>query len=203
MFAGIIQGLGNIEDIDFNKNTYLIKTSLNLSDCKIGSSICCDGVCLTATKIKSTKSKYIFEVDVGEETIKRSNLSNWDFGNKKINLEKSLKVGDEISGHFVYGHVDLTLVVKKINKLKNSWEYEFSLDNLDNSINIKRYIVEKGSIAINGISLTVANVFESSFTTSIITHTYYNTNISALNENDKVNIEFDPLARYISQRYEN
>ena len=201
MFAGIIQGLGNIEDIDFNKNTYLIKTSLNLSDCKIGSSICCDGVCLTATKIKSTKSKYIFEVDVGEETIKRSNLSNWDLGTK-INIEKSLKVGDEISGHFVYGHVDLTLGVKKINKLKNSWEYEFSLDNLDNSINIKRYIVEKGSIAINGISLTVANVFKSSFNISIITHTYYNTNISALNVNDKVNIEFDPLARYISQRYE-
>ena len=202
MFTGIIQGLGEIEDIDFNNSSYLIKTSLNLSDCKIGSSICCDGVCLTATKIKSIKSDYFFEADIGEETIKRSNLCNWNLGTK-INIEKSLKVGDEISGHFVYGHVDATLDVKKINKLKNSWEYEFSLDNLDSFINIKRYIVEKGSIAINGISLTVANVFESSFNISIITHTYQNTNISALKENDKVNIEFDPLARYISERYGN
>ena len=202
MFTGIIQGLGEIEDIDFNNSSYLIKTSLNLSDCKIGSSICCDGVCLTATKIKNTKSDYIFKANIGEETIKRSNLRNWNLGSK-INIEKSLKVGDEISGHFVYGHVDATLDVKKINKLKNSWEYEFSLDNLDSFINIKRYIVEKGSIAINGISLTVANVFESSFNISIITHTYKNTNISDLKKNDKVNIEFDPLARYISERYGN
>ena len=200
MFTGIIQGLGSIEDIDFNKSFYLLKTSLNLSDCKIGSSICCDGVCLTVTKIRSSKSDYIFEVDIGEETIKRSNLCNWNL-DSKINIEKSLKVGDEISGHFVYGHVDATLDVKKINKIKNSWEFEFSFNKSDNSLNFERFIVEKGSISINGISLTVANVFEKSFNVSIVPHTYKNTNLSKINEGDKVNIEFDPLARYISKKY--
>ena len=80
MFTGIIQSIGIIEDINFNKNTYTIKTNLNLSDCKIGSSICCDGICLTATKIMKIKLNYFFEVSISEETIKRSNLVNWNIG---------------------------------------------------------------------------------------------------------------------------
>ena len=199
MFTGIIQSTGFIENIDINNNIFLIKTNLNLQDCKIGSSICCDGVCLTATSIKNIKSSYFFEVNIGEETINRSNLKNWTVGNI-INIEKSLKVGDEISGHFVYGHVDSTINVNKIIKLQNSWEFEFSYENNYN-FNNKKYIVEKGSVAINGISLTVANIFENSFSVSIIPHTFELTNLSMLKVNDKVNIEFDPLARYISDKY--
>jgi len=202
MFAGIIQSLGIIKYISHDKNTYSIKTNLNLSDCKIGSSISCDGVCLTATKLKNIGLDYIFEVNISEETIKRSTLINWNIGTK-INIEKSLRVGDEISGHFVYGHVDATLDIKKIIKLQNSWEFEFSFYKLNNSLNFKRYIVEKGSIAINGISLTVANVFENSFNVSIIPHTFENTNLSIIKEGDKVNIEYDPLTRYISEKYAN
>ena len=202
MFTGIIQSLGIIKYINNDKNTYSIKTNLSLSDCKIGSSICCDGVCLTAISIKSLGTYYLFEVNIGEETIKRSNVTNWNIGTV-INIEKSLKVGDEISGHFVYGHVDAVLHINKIVKLENSMEFEFSFKNSDNSSKFKKYIVEKGSVAINGISLTVANVFDNSFNVSVIPHTYEITNLSILKDGDKVNIEFDPLARYISDIYGN
>lgn len=202
MFTGIIQSLGTIEKIDYNSSTYLIKTNLELNDCKVGSSICCDGVCLTATSVTNRSLDYSFEVNIGEETIKRSNLSNWNVGTK-INIEKSLKVGGEISGHFVYGHVDSVITVNKIENLTNSWEFEFSFKDQPNILIFKEHIVEKGSISINGISLTVANVFRNSFNASIIPHTFNNTNLFFLKEGDKVNIEFDPLARYMSKKYGN
>ena len=201
MFTGIIQSIGVIENINYNDNAFLIKTILSLKDCKIGSSICCDGVCLTATSIKVLDSEYFFSVNIGEETINRSNLINWKKGTI-INIEKSLRVGDEIAGHFVYGHVDSIVEVSKIINLVNSWEFTFSFKDFNNHIDFKRFIVEKGSVTINGISLTVANVFTNSFSVSIIPHTYEMTNLSTLKEKEKVNIEFDPLARYISNKYE-
>jgi len=197
MFTGIIQSIGTLEKINKENNTYIIKTNLSLEDCKIGSSICCDGICLTATSIKKIDSNYVFNVNIGEETIKKSNIINWKIGTK-INIEKSLRVGDELSGHFVYGHVDSILNINKISILKNSWEFEFSIKGLKDHLDFKRFIVVKGSIAINGVSLTVANVFEDSFIVSVIPHTYQFTNLSILSEGDKVNIEFDPLARYVS-----
>ena len=197
MFTGIIQSIGSIEKIDYNNNLYFIKTKLNLQNCKIGSSICCDGVCLTATSIRNIDLFFIFEVNIGEETIKRSNLINWSVGSK-INIEKSLKVGDEIAGHFVYGHVDSVIKIDKIINLQNSWEFKFSFMNLDSSTIVKKFIVEKGSVSINGISLTVAKVFDNSFSVSIIKHTYENTNLSLAKEGDHLNIEFDSLARYIN-----
>ena len=202
MFTGIIQSVGNIESIDSNNNTFSIRTDLDLNKSSVGTSICCDGVCLTAVDIIKDNNQYLFLVNVGEETIKRSNLSKWNIG-YKINLEKSLKLGDEISGHFVYGHVDVTLNIINITKLENSWEFEFSFYPHNNIQGIKKFIVEKGSIAINGISLTVANTFEDSFKVSIIPHTYLKTNLFNLNKNDTVNIEFDPLSRYIRKLYDN
>ena len=196
MFTGIIQSFGFIENIDRHKNIYTLKTKLDLNNCQVGSSISCDGVCLTITNI----SDDFFSVNIGEETINRSNISCW---NKytKINLEKSLKVGDEISGHFVYGHVDTTIELKKIIKIQNSWEYEFSLSSLSANVDVKKFLVEKGSVAINGISLTIANIYEKSFNISVIPYTLENTNLSILKEKDIVNIEFDPLARYLVGRY--
>ena len=202
MFTGIIQSLGTLDIVNLNKNIFNIKTDLDLSNCLIGTSICCDGVCLTVIDIKNNNSSYIFSVNIGEETIKRTNINLWKIG-KKINLEKSLKVGDELSGHFVYGHIDLNLSVNSIIKLENSWMIEISLINSYEYKNLQKFIVEKGSISINGISLTVANVFKESFNVSIIPHTYFNTNLSLLSKKDLVNIEFDPLARYISLRYDN
>ena len=191
MFTGIIQNLGRV--ISFTNGELEISTSLDLSDCKIGSSICCNGVCLTATEIHSKDDEYTFKVNVGEETQERTNFSD-EYLNEfvKINIEKSLKIGDEISGHFVYGHVDRTTHVNKIQKLNNSWEFYFqNFKNKD-----KNFIVEKGSIAINGISLTIAKADNNYFSISVIPHTYENTNLKYLKEQDLVNIEFDYLARF-------
>jgi len=192
MFSGIIQDLGTIKNKDVG--LYQISTNLDLSNCKEGSSISCNGVCLTAKNITQTDNKlFSFEVNIGEETLKRTNLSNSILKNEKINLEKSLKIGDEISGHFVYGHVDTTTTVSEILELENSWEYHFEKNFYKNN----KFIVEKGSISINGISLTVAKVENNNFMISVIDHTFNQTNLKFLNKSDKVNIEFDYLARFI------
>ena len=193
MFSGIIQGTGLIDNHHILSNCTYIVTSLDLSDCQIGSSISCNGVCLTVTEIHKNEEGYLFGVNIGEETRNRSNLS--ENLQHKINIEKSLKVGDEISGHFVYGHVDCVSQITKINKLHSSWNFEFK-KNKDNK-NMEKFIVEKGSIAVNGISLTVASVTSKVFSISIIPHTYDNTNLNKAKENDLVNIEFDAFARYV------
>ena len=195
MFTGIIQEKGKV--IDFSRGILEISTNLDLSDCKLGSSICCNGVCLTATEINFINNSYQFKTNVGEETMLRTTFSENLFNKiKPINLEKSLKIGDEISGHFVYGHVDRTTKLLKISKLNNSWEFFFeNFQNKDNN-----YIVEKASIAINGISLTIANVTNEYFSISVIPHTFDNTNLSDLQESDIVNIEFDYLARFAERK---
>ena len=191
MFTGIVQNLADV--ISFKNGELEISTSLDLSDCKIGSSICCNGVCLTATEINFREDQYTFKVNVGEETQDRTNFSNQEFNKlAKINIEKSLKIGDEISGHFVYGHIDRTTNITNINKLDNSWEFYFkNFKNKD-----KNFIVEKASIAINGISLTIAKVDNNNFSISVIPHTFEYTNLKYLKEQDLVNIEFDYLARF-------
>ena len=198
MFTGIIQGLGIIQSIN-NLNQFYIKTELDISDCKIGSSLCCDGICLTITSIKKNKDKYLFSVKIGEETIKRSTAKFWK-KNLIVNLEKSLKVGDEISGHFVYGHVDDIVKILKIKKLKQILNYYFSKLKFIKYKSFDKYVVEKGSICLNGISLTLANVDKDIFDVSIIQHTYDTTNLSKLKEGDFVNIEFDQIAKYINYK---
>jgi len=195
MFTGIIQEKGKV--VNFSKGILEISTNLDLSDCKIGSSICCNGVCLTATEIQLINNLYQFKTNVGEETMLRTTFSENSFNKiKPINLEKSLKIGDEISGHFVYGHVDRTTKLFKVSKLNNSWEFFF--ENFQNKD--KNYIVEKASIAVNGISLTIANVTNEYFSISVIPHTFDNTNLSDLQEYDIVNIEFDYLARFSERK---
>ena len=195
MFTGIIQEKGKV--VNFSKGILEISTNLDLSDCKIGSSICCNGVCLTATEINFINNLYQFKTNVGEETMLRTTFSENLFNKiKPINLEKSLKIGDEISGHFVYGHVDRTTKLLKISKLNNSWDFFF--ENFQNKD--KNYIVEKASIAINGISLTIANVTNEYFSISVIPHTFDNTNLNDLKEYDIVNIEFDYLARFFRKK---
>jgi len=205
MFSGIVQGIGLIDNHNISSNCTYITTSLDLSDCQIGSSISCNGVCLTITEIRKDQPKgifpdelYLIGVNISEETRNRSNLSE-NF-KQKINIEKSLKVGDEISGHFVYGHVDCVTQISKIYKLDSSWFFEFQKDK--NNENMEKFIVEKGSIAVNGISLTVAKVTSESFSISIIPHTYNNTNLCDAKENDLVNIEYDALARYVGTKNE-
>ncbi len=196
MFTGIIQGLGKIKE--FSSGKLIISTDLNLKDCKIGSSISCNGVCLTVVDIKKEKEKFYFTVNLGEETISRSNFKDKKLFSNRINLEKSLRLGDEISGHFVYGHIDLVTDIIKIKKLENSWEFIFKKNFKDQS----KFIVEKGSITINGISLTVSKVNEDTFSVSVISHTFFNTNFQYSKINDLVNLEFDYLARYIFNKNE-
>ncbi len=190
MFSGIIQGTGTI--VNNESNDTFIKTDVDLNDCKVGSSISCNGVCLTATSIKkNNNNQFIFCVNIGEETRERSNLYSQEF-HKLINIEKSIKIGDELSGHFVYGHVDCVTNILNIQKLESSWDFKFKINET-----MKKFIVEKGSIAINGISLTVAKVELDNFTISIIPHTYENTNLRSAKVGDQVNIEYDALARYV------
>ena len=192
MFTGIIQDLGTIEKLD--NGLFNVKTKLDLSNCKDGSSISCNGVCLTAKNISVKNLTYSFEVNIGEETLKRTNLNQIIKNNSIINIEKSLTIGDEVGGHFVYGHIDTTTSLINIVNQKNSWEYYFRKDfGKDN-----KFISEKASISINGISLTIANVYDDSFNVSIIEHTFKNTNLQFLKPNDNVNIEFDYLARFIT-----
>ena len=192
MFNGIIQNIGIIEEYNHNNQEVKIKTKLNLNDSVIGSSISCDGVCLTLINILEIKNFFYFFVNISEETNSVSTLKYWK-KDHKVNLEKSMKNNQEISGHFVYGHVDYISELLKIDQLKNSWYMYFNHP----SNNKRKFIVEKGSIAINGISFTISKVLETCFSVAVIPHTYNQTNLSSLKINDKVNIEFDMLARYI------
>ncbi len=194
MFTGIIQGQAIIKNKTSNFSEITFETDLNLSDCKTASSINCDGICLTATSIKFENYKYLFTVNISEETLKRSTTKFWN-NNYQINLEKSIKAGDEIAGHFVYGHIDCATKISKIYELESSWEFVFQKDNSNK--NMEKFIVQKGSIAVNGISLTVANLSSDNFSISIIPHTFENTNLNSAKENDLVNIEFDALTRHI------
>ena len=194
MFTGIIQGQAIIKNITSNFSEITFETDLNLSDCKTASSINCDGICLTATSIKFENNKYLFTVNISEETLKRSTTKFWN-NNYQINLEKSIKAGDEIAGHFVYGHIDCATKISKIYELESSWEFVFQKDNSNK--NMEKFIVQKGSIAVNGISLTVVNVSSDNFSISIIPHTYENTNLNIAKENDLVNVELDALSRYV------
>jgi len=196
MFTGIIQGIGFIQDL--SKNEYRIKTDLDFNDCKVGSSISCNGVCLTAINIQKKEQNYFITFNISEETKLRTNLGIFKKKYDKINLEKSLRMGDEISGHFVYGHIDSVCKILEIKNLKHSWEFKFEKIFHQNN----DFIIEKGSITINGVSLTIANVDKNSFVISIIPYTFKNTNFQFSKEGDLVNIEFDYLARFILKKYE-
>ena len=193
MFTGIIQNIGEI--VNFSKGELEISTPLDLSDCKTGSSICCDGVCLTAIDINLKDDNYLFKVNVGEETQLRTNYSNNKiYKSKKINLEKSLKVGDEISGHFVYGHVDTTSKVRSIEKINGSYKISFYVQD-----QFMKYFSPKGSVSIDGVSLTVNEVFSDTFSVNIIPHTWAYTSFLNFKIGTVVNIEIDILARYLDR----
>ena len=188
MFTGIATNYGLIIDIKGEINSeYTIESDIDLSKIKLGSSIMCSGICLTVIK----KKNKFFVVNISEETLNVTNAKNWEKGTK-LNLEKSLKVGDELGGHIVTGHIDETTILLKKNKLKKSTILIFELPN-----NLKKYICKKGSIAIDGISLTINDVNEKSFSISIIPHTSEITTLGNIQKGDIVNIEIDILARYI------
>ena len=193
MFNGIIYNQGQIKSIRRNPKyvagSLVIEVSSNASFKKsdIGESVSCDGVCLTLIRIK--KKSFLFYLS--KETLNRSNFKNTKIG-KYINIEKSLNHGKKISGHYVQGHVDTTSKVKNIKIIDKSWVISFSLEK-----KFKNLIVEKGSISINGVSLTVSKVGKNSFESTIIPHTLKLTNLINLKKKDLVNIEFDIFGKYL------
>jgi len=190
MFNGIIFNTGKVKKkhIDRFGLILTINSKININSKKeIGSSICCSGACLTLTKYKNKNLSFY----ISKETIERSNLSMLKI-NDIVNLEKPIKFGDRISGHFIQGHVDTTARVKKIKLSGKSWYIDFSLEK-----KFKKYLINKGSIAVNGVSLTIAKIKQNVFQVVVIPHSLKLTNLIKLQEKDLVNIEFDILLKYI------
>jgi len=190
MFNGIIFNTGKINSIkkDYKSILISIKSNLNLKEKEIGSSVCCNGVCLTVTKVK----KDLIYFYISRETINRSNFISIK-KNQIINLEKSLLYGQKISGHFIQGHVDTVAKIKKIIILGKTWIISFKLK--DNKY--KKLIVEKGSVSINGVSLTISKVLKDNFEINVIPHSLKLTNLKNLKNNDLVNVELDIFSKYI------
>ena len=189
MFNGIIKNTGRINKITKkNNNCFLeLSTKMQFNHNEIGSSISCSGVCLTLDQYKKKLCKFY----LSKETLKRTNFRYSKIG-EKINLEKSLKFGERISGHFVQGHVDTTSQIKSIKKVGKSLVINFQL-----SKKYKKYIVEKGSISINGVSLTIAKILPNAFEITVIPKTLQLTNLIEIKKKDIVNIEFDIFGKYI------
>ncbi len=190
MFNGIIFNTGKVTDLKRNKNSIQIgiKTKTNFSRKDLGSSICCNGVCLTIEKIR--KGKIFFYISC--ETLKRSNFKVIKL-NQIINLEKSLTYGQNISGHFIQGHVDTVAKTRKISFIDKSWIIKFEL--LNKKLN--KYLMHKASVSINGVSLTISKIYRSFFEINVIPHTLNLTNLKNLKPNDLANVELDILSKYM------
>lgn len=187
MFTGIIEELGKILGITSNKITVECRTVLEGT--KLGESIAVNGVCLTVVDI----AKNYFVADVSPETFKVTSLSGLKIGDA-VNLERAMPADGRFGGHIVSGHVDG--LARFIEAKENGIFYDLKIElNPEQS----KYVVKKGSISINGISLTVANIVENTITIAVIPHTYENTNLKTLKRNDFVNIEIDMMARYIEK----
>ena len=195
MFTGLITHLGKVSEIkETKKNDTYVGIDINWNDdLNIGSSVCCNGVCLT---VIDKKINY-FGVEVSNETINRTNFQYLKL-NSTINLEKSLKIGDELGGHNVTGHIDGLVKLSKIIQIKSSYELWFEV-----SEEITKYLAEKGSVALNGISLTINKVENNFFSVNIIKHTWNNTNLSSYQVGSFINLEVDIISRYVSRHIEN
>ena len=189
MFNGIIKNTGAVKEIKKSSNSMEITVDSNLRIKKnmLGSSISCDGVCLTL--IKKKKNSLTFYLS--KETINRSNFSKVKTG-QIINMEKSLKFGDEVSGHYTQGHIDTIGKVLSVKIVDKTWIIKIKTLSYFN-----KYIIEKASIHINGVSLTVSKKKKSYFEINIIPHTLKLTNLKKLKKNDLLNIEFDIFGKYL------
>lgn len=187
MFTGIIEELGKIKKISYRAGITLLEISAKevLVDTKIGDSIAVCGVCLTVVSVGNNSVSF----EVIETTRKNTNLGLLKIG-QPVNLERSLKVGDRVSGHFVSGHIDCLGLVRRKGARNGSIEFEISIPPI-----FMRYCLPKGSIALDGISLTLANVCANIVNVCIIPHTLKNTTLSFKGPSDKLNVEFDILAK--------
>lgn len=190
MFTGIIRNLGELVEISSNgtNRTFYIESGL-AEELKIDESVAHNGVCLTIEDIDD----HIFRITAIEETLKKSNAGYWEVGDL-INLEQSMQLNDRLDGHIVQGHVDGTGICETKKEKDGSVEFTFSFDK-----NFAPLMIEKGSICVNGVSLTAFNVSKDRFTVAIIPYTFANTNFKNLQEKDIVNLEFDILGKYVQR----
>jgi len=190
MFNGIIYNTGSIQSINKKKNSLYIgiKSKLRFNPREIGSSVSCNGVCLTLVKVE----KNIIYFYISKETLIRSNFK-FLRKNYIINLEKSISYGQKISGHFTQGHVDTVAKIQKVEIIDKTWIINFQLLNKS----LFKFLIEKASISINGVSLTISKVLKNSFEINVIPHTLKLTNLQNLKNKSLVNVELDIFSKYI------
>ncbi|GEL10149.1 riboflavin synthase alpha chain [Flavobacterium glycines] len=194
MFTGIIETLGTIQEIKKEKdNIHITIDSSITNELKIDQSVAHNGICLTVVKIQDTR----YTVTAIDETIKKTNLGSWKEGDL-VNLERAMKLGDRLDGHIVQGHVDQTGDCIAISETNGSWLYTFEYDDKLNNLTI-----EKGSITVNGVSLTVVNSQKNQFSVAIIPYTHEHTNFKNFKVGSKINLEFDVIGKYVSKLYAN
>jgi riboflavin synthase len=190
MFTGIIETLGTIQELKKEKdNIHITIDAAITTELKIDQSVAHNGICLTVVAIKDNN----YTVTAIDETIKKTNLGEWQEGDL-VNLERAMKLGDRLDGHIVQGHVDQTGTCIDIQETNGSWLYTFEYDEKLNNITI-----EKGSITVNGVSLTVVNSQKNQFSVAIIPYTHEHTNFKDFKVNSKINLEFDVIGKYVSR----
>ena len=194
MFTGIITDVGEVAERQGGRFT--IRCGYDATSIALGASIACDGCCLTATSVTPAGKGALFTVDVSNETLSRTTLGEWQPG-QRINLERALRAGDELGGHMVSGHVD---GIGRIVELRPDGESRrFTIEAPGD---LARFIAPKGSVALDGISLTVNEVAESRFGINIIPHTLTHTSLGAKRNGEAVNLEIDTIARYVARLME-
>ena len=191
MFTGIIEDIGEVSNLKKElDNLHITVKSGITSELKIDQSVAHNGVCLTVVAIDDDK----YTVTAIKETLDKTNLSTLEI-NDKVNLERAMKLGDRLDGHIVQGHVDQTAVCKNIEQANGSWVFTFNYDfNVNSNLTI-----EKGSITVNGTSLTVVNSKKNSFSVAIIPYTFEHTNFNSFEIGSVVNLEFDVLGKYVAK----
>lgn len=193
MFTGIIESLGTVKEVRQDQdNLHLTISSTITPELKIDQSVAHNGVCLTVVAIDSDS----YTVTAIRETIEKTNLGDWKIGDS-VNLERAMKLGDRLDGHIVQGHVDQIGVCKSIENANGSWHYTFEYDEKLNNITI-----EKGSITVNGVSLTVVNSKQNQFSVAIIPYTYEHTNFKNFEIGTKINLEFDVIGKYVARLHQ-
>jgi riboflavin synthase len=193
MFTGIIETLGVVKDLrKEDDNLHIIVMSSITNELKIDQSVSHNGVCLTVVGISGDQ----YTVTAIRESIEKTNIGDWKVGDL-LNLERGMRLGDRLDGHIVQGHVDQTGTCKSIEEAGGSWYYTFEYDTTLNNITI-----EKGSITVNGVSLTVVNSKKNEFSVAIIPYTHEHTNFKNFEIGTKINLEFDVIGKYVARLHE-
>ena len=195
MFSGIVEEMATVVGIEQElDNLHFTLTCSFVNELKIDQSVAHNGVCLTVVKIQDNT----YTVTAMKETLERSNLGKWQVGDK-VNVERSMLMNGRLDGHIVQGHVDQTAICQSVEDANGSWIYTFAYESNAEMVKRGYFTVDKGSVTVNGVSLTVCNPTANSFQVCIIPYTHDNTNFCHIEKGSMVNLEFDIIGKYISR----